>query len=105
MPMLESRRSIAVEIAGFIWLEDIVEKLADKHRVQVEEVREVFENQPWFRYIEKGHRPGEDVYAAFGQTDAGRRLVVFFVLKRDHRALVVSAREMTTGERQRYERR
>ena len=34
----------------------------------------------------RGHRAGEDVYGAFGQTEAGRYLVVFFVYKKDGRA-------------------
>ena len=54
--------------------------------------------------MERGHRAGEDVYGAFGQTEAGRYLVVFFVHKKDGRALVVSARDMTHSERRLYER-
>jgi uncharacterized DUF497 family protein len=65
-----------LRITGFIWLEDIVEKLAQKHGVRQQEVREVFANSPHFRLVEKGHRPGENVYAVFGQTDAGRYLTV-----------------------------
>ena len=76
-----------MKITGFIWLEDIIEKLAQKHKVQQQEVREVFANLPRFRFVEKGHRPGENVYAARGQTDAGRYLTVFFVYKKDRLAL------------------
>lgn len=68
-----------MKITGFIWLEDIVEKLAEKHDVQQQEVREVFANHPHFRFAEKGHRSGENVYAALGQTNAGWYLTVFFV--------------------------
>ncbi|MEK7278270.1 MAG: BrnT family toxin, partial [Chloroflexota bacterium] len=67
--------------------------------------RQVLANQPLFRLVEKGHRPGEDVYAALGRTNAGRYLTVFFVYKKDQRALVISAREMTRPERKAYERR
>jgi uncharacterized DUF497 family protein len=55
-------------------------------------------------YISEGHRRGENVYAAMGQTLAGRYLIIFFVLKTDHRALVVSARDMAPAERNRYEK-
>ena len=55
--------------------------------------------------VEKGHRPGEHVYSAVGQTDAGRYLIAFFVYKRNRRALVLSVRDMTRGERRKYERR
>jgi uncharacterized protein len=93
-----------LRISGIIWLEDIVVKLEQKHEVMQHEVREVFAGRAWFRLIEKGHRPGENVYAAFGQTEAGRYLIVVFVHKKDGRALVLSAREMTQSERKTYER-
>ncbi len=94
-----------MKITGFVWFDDIIEKLESKHNVQQDEVREMFANRPHFRRVEKGHRPGEDVYSAGGQTDAGRYLIVFFVFKRDRRALILSARDMTRSERSRYERR
>lgn len=94
-----------MKITGFIWLEDIVEKLWDKHHVDTEEVLEVFDGTPHFRFVEKGYREDEDVYAALGRTEAGRYLIVFFVYKQDRQALVVSARDMTQAERRRYERR
>jgi hypothetical protein len=31
-----------------------------------------------FRFVEKGHRRGENVYSAMGQTSGGRYLIVFF---------------------------
>ena len=62
-------------IDDFIWLPDIVEKLAVKHHVTQDEVEEVFFNRPQYRFVESGYRPGEDVYSASGQTDAGRYLI------------------------------
>ena len=94
-----------MNIAGFIWLEDIVEKLWQKHHVEENEVEEVFDNSPYFRFVESGHREGENVYAAFGQTNGGRYLIVFFVYKQNKHALIVSARDMTASERRQYERR
>lgn len=94
-----------MEISGFIWLQDIVEKLEQKHGVRQEEVRQVFANGPRFRFVEKGLRTGEDVYAALGRTDAGRLLVVFWIRKKDGRALLLSGREMTRAERKKYEKK
>jgi len=94
-----------VRITGFIWLEEVLEKLAKKHQVHEHEVVEVFESRPKFHFVEKGYREGEDVYAALGRSDAGRYLVVFFVHKQDARALPVSARDMTKAERKLYERK
>ena len=94
-----------MRISGLIWLEDVIEKLYAKHDVRQVEVRETLANRPHFRRVEKGHRAGEDVYSASGQTDAGRYLIVFFVHKRDGRALILSARDMTHKERRQYERK
>lgn len=91
-----------MKITGFLWLPEIIQKLAWKHGVGQAEVEEVFFNLPHFRFVEKGHYPGENVYTALGQTDAGRYLTCFFVYKRDGRALIISARDMTHSERRRY---
>jgi uncharacterized DUF497 family protein len=85
-----------------MWLEDIVEKLAERHDVQPQEVQEVIALSPYFRFVEKGHRPDENVYSALGRTEAGRCLTIFFVSKKDGRALILSARDMTQPERRRY---
>jgi len=55
--------------------------------------------------VEKGRREGEDLYLALGRTDAGRYLSVVFVLKPEHTALVISARDMAPHERKRYEQK
>ncbi|MFH1861709.1 MAG: hypothetical protein ABH878_02750 [bacterium] len=64
-------------IKGIIWLNEIIEKLLIKHNVQV---TEVLVNRPKFRFVEKGHRKGESLYAAQGKTNSGRYLIVFFIL-------------------------
>jgi len=94
-----------MKIKGILWLEDIVEKLLRKHKVEQREVIEILQNRPSFRFVEKGHRKGENVYAGFGQTESGRYLVVYFVYKKGNLALVLSAREMTLSERRKYEKK
>ena len=94
-----------MKIKGIIWLDKIINKLATKHNVVQNEVLEVLLNQPYFRFVEKGHRSGENVYAALGQTKSGRYLIVFFLYKKDGRAVILSARNMTSSERRRYEQR
>ena len=91
-----------LEISRIIWLEDIVEKLIWKHNVEEREVIEVLENNPIFQFKEPGHQPEEDVYAAFGRTNNGRQLSIFFVHIQDQRAIIVSARDMSEKERERY---
>jgi uncharacterized DUF497 family protein len=94
-----------VRIEEIIWLDAIVDKLAVKHGVQIEEVEEVLYNKPQFRYVEKGKRTGENVYMASGQTDGGRYLTVLFIHKSNNHALILSARDMSGWERKRYERK
>jgi uncharacterized protein len=92
-------------IDDFVWLTEIANKVATKHRVTPDEAEEVFFNSPRYRFVESGHRSGEDVYSAGGQTDAGRYLIVFFIYKADNTALILSARDMDAAERRRHERK
>jgi uncharacterized protein len=93
-----------LKIKGLIWLDEIIEKIEKKHNVHQNEVREVLVKQPYFRFVEKGHRQGENVYSAMGQTNNGRYLITFFVHKKDKRALILTARDMTKGEDMRKDR-
>jgi hypothetical protein len=93
-----------VKIVEIVWLPHIVDKCVGKHNVWPDEVEEVFDNRPFIHFAAEGHTPGEDLYAAFGQADSGRFLVVFFVYKGMGVALIVSARPMTPTERKRYEK-
>ncbi len=95
----------SMRIEGVIWLRDIVDKLAFKHHVETDEVEEVLNGKPKFRFVEKGERKGEDVYMALGQTDAGRYLSVLFIYKKTKEALILSARDMARKERRRYGRK
>jgi uncharacterized DUF497 family protein len=94
-----------VKIHGIIWLEEIVEKLEQKHSVLQHEIIEVFCGEPLYRFVEKGHAADENVYAALGLTDAGRFLIIFFIYKANRKALVISSRNMTDAERKRYEKK
>ncbi len=94
-----------MKIVGIIWLEDIVSKINIKHSVSKNEVLEVLSSRPYFLFVEKGFRKGENVYSAIGITQTGRYLVVFFVYKRNRDALIISSRSMTNKERKKYEKR
>ena len=95
-----------MKILNIIWLQKIVDKLKQKHRVSIDEVEEIFpSSRTRFRFVEKGDIPGEDVYSALGQTEAGRFLIVFFVYKKTKEALVISARDMDSKELRLYEKK
>lgn len=83
----------------------ILEKLEWKHHVVEEEVHELLRGRHKLYFVEKGDVEGENVYLALGQTDTGRYLSVFFIYKKDKNALVVSARDMASKERRRYEKK
>ncbi len=91
-----------MKVTGLIWLRGVIDKLASKHNVSTDEVEEVFEHVPRYRFIEIGDVEGEDVYAAFGQSNAGRYLIVYFIHKATGEALIITAREMTGKERRSY---
>ena len=94
-----------MNVAECLWLPDVVAKLASKHGLQPDEVEEVILNKPRFYRAERGQRASEDLYVAYGQTNVGRYIVVFFIFKVDGSALVISARDMTIRERRRYARK
>ena len=69
-----------MKIKSFIWYNEIVRKIGQKHNVQQNEVREIFAKHPRFRFVEKGHKPDENVYAALGRTNSGRYGILSFSL-------------------------
>jgi len=93
-----------VDISEIIWLPVVEDKLASKHRLSTDEAEEAFASNPLITFIERGRVQGEDVYAAWGRTDAGRYVVAFFIWKLAGDALVLSAGDMTDKERRYYAR-
>lgn len=92
-------------IYDIIWLDAVVEKLWKKHGVTTLEAEQVLLGTPSVRFIEKGKVRDEHMYAAFGRTDAGRYLTVFFIKKKNNHALIISSRDMTRTERKLYEKK
>lgn len=90
-------------IHGIIWIDEIVDKIAYKHNVSIEEVEEVLHFTPQIRFLEKGKRKNEDVYVVLGQSEAGRYLAVMFIYKpKNKEVLILSARDMAQKERSLY---
>lgn len=94
-----------MRVKRVIWLPEIEEKLAQKHHVTALEVEEALFGRPHIRFVEKGHRVGEDLYGAYGQSEEGRYLMIYFVLKVDNQALILSAHDMERKEQNLYDRR
>lgn len=85
-----------------IWKNQFADKIEAEHGVFRDEVEQVLFGNPHVRRLKKGKVKGEDLYVAYGQTKAGRYLVVFFINKRRTAALPISARDMTITERRYY---
>ncbi len=98
-------RNPGMRIESIVWLKEIVDKLAAKHRVETYAVEEMLGNRPKFHFVEKGERQGEDVYLALGQTNTGRYLTVLFIYKISREGLILSARDMAKRERRQYGRK
>ena len=94
-----------MRVDDILWLPRFVDKIESKHGVLPEEVEEVFCNRPRYQRARQGKVEGEDLYYAYGQTDAGRYVVVIFIYKADRVALVISARDMDSKERKRHARK
>lgn len=93
-----------MRITDIVWLERVVNKLAEKHGVSTLEAEEVLLCRPLVRKAGRGHVRGEDVYAALARISGGRRLIVFFIDKRHGLVLPISARDMSRSERKYYDR-
>ena len=92
-----------MQLNEVIWKDYFIDKLEAKHGVSTFEAEEVLFGKPHVRRVQRGHIKGEDLYAAYGQTDAGRYLIIFFIRK-GTAALPISARDMTDSEERYYDR-
>jgi uncharacterized DUF497 family protein len=90
------------KLTRIIWKAAFIEKLESKHQVSRDEVEGVLTGRIKAYRLAKGDVRGEEVYLALGRTRAGRYLAVFFILKKDHSVLPISARDMDEKERGRY---
>jgi len=88
-----------VRITAFIWSEDRIAHIA-RHAIEPEEFEDVCFGQALIlRAAAEGKSP---VYYVLGETAAGRHLFCVVIAFPDGRAYPVTAREMTSSEKQRY---
>jgi len=91
-------------VLGFQWDEGNALKSAAKHGVTQGEAEQVFFNVPLLVAEDLGHSQAERRLHALGNTDAGRRIHITFVL-RSGLIRVISARDMSRKERSQYEQK
>jgi len=91
------------QFTGFQWDEGNVNKNLHKHHVENWESEQIFFNEPLIIFDDPKHSYIEKRWAAFGKTDAGRRLTVIFT-KRNSLIRIISARDTNRKERMFYEK-
>ncbi len=90
-------------ISDFDWDDGNSRKSLDKHGVAQLEAEQIFLDPRLLILDDDKHSSAEARFHAYGQTTAGRMLLVSFTLRHDRTVLrVISARDMSRRERERY---
>lgn len=89
-------------IEGFDWDEGNLEKNKIKHNVSKKESEDVFLNKPLRFFGDEVHSKTEKRYGALGKTNKGRRLAIFFTIRKN-KIRVISARNQGKEEKTIYE--
>lgn len=94
-------------IRDLYWRTDRIDHIA-LHAVMPEEVTEAVFNDPsgiLLRVGQAERNPEETLYRYLGRTEAGRYLLVVLLYLGEGVAMPVTARDMTRGERSRFDER
>ncbi len=86
---------------GFEWDQGNITKNWEKHDVSTGECEQIFFNKPIIVQRDKKHSKFENRYYALGKTDADRLLFLVFTIQND-KIRIISARDMTESEIERY---
>jgi len=96
-------RTILRECTGFEWDEGNRTKNWETHDGSQSECEQLFFNRPVIVRRDAGHSELEVRFYVLGRTDASRLLFAVFTIRGD-KVRVISARDMSRAERQRYQR-
>ena len=97
-------KSLLKECEGFQWDEGNSDKNWIRHQVTRFECEELFFNQPLIISEDSKHSKSESRFYSLGRTDSNRFLFISFTIRKKL-IRVISARDMTTKERKKYEER
>jgi uncharacterized DUF497 family protein len=89
------------QFTGLEWDDGNDTKTWTKHKVSKGECEQVFFNEPLLLLYDESHSGAEPRYLVLGRTDGGRELFLVFTA-RGPLIRVVSARDQTRAERERY---
>ncbi|MGD9162048.1 MAG: BrnT family toxin [Desulfobacteraceae bacterium] len=100
--MVKSKK-ILDDCTGFEWDEGNIIKNWDKHDVSMIECEQIFFNKPLIVKRDKKHSNFENRYYVLGRTNMDRLLFAVFTVRKN-KIRIISARDMTDSETERYER-
>ncbi len=83
---------------SFEWDEGNQEKNWKLHKVHFRECEQIFFDEEVKFFQDEKHSQTEDRFLAYGQTEAGRKLIVVFTI-RNSKIRVISARDQNRKER------
>lgn len=88
---------------GFEWDQGNITKNWDKHSVSNGECEQIFFNKPLIVKRDSEHSQLENRYYVLGRTNIDRLLFAVFTV-RNNKIRIISARDMTDSEIERYKR-
>ncbi len=92
---------LLLNCTGFEWDQGNITKNRDKHDVSTGECEQIFFNKPLIINRDKKHSVFENRYYVLGRTDFDRLIFAVFAI-RDDKIRIISARDMTSSETERY---
>jgi uncharacterized protein len=94
---------ILANCTGFEWDQGNITKNWDKHSVSAGECEPIFFNRPLILKRDSGHSQFENRYYVLGRTNIDRLLFAVFTVRND-KIRIISARDMTDSEIERYKK-
>ena len=92
---------ILANCTGFEWDNGNIPKNWERHDVSTVECEQIFFNNPIIVKRDKAHSFSENRYYALGRTNMNRLLFAVFTVRED-KIRIISARDMTEAETERY---
>ena len=94
---------ILANCTGFEWDQGNITKNWDKHDVSTGECEQIFFNKPLIVKRDRRHSEFENRYFVLGRTNINRLLFAVFTV-RNEKIRIISVRDMTPLEIERYEK-
>jgi hypothetical protein len=94
-------KKILENCTGFEWDQGNLTKNWDQHDVSSGECEQIFFNRPLIIKRNKEHSKNENRYYVLGRTNLKRLLFAVFTVRND-KIRIISARDMTDAEIERY---